>query len=140
DTFTLPVTGTYTVLLDPQGTYTGSTTLSVNNDADMTGTITIGGPSVQVPASGSLVPGENAYLTFSGTSGQSVTVQFTNNTVSSVGVALLDPNNSTVTSNYSGAATFSMQSSSLPSTGTYTIKIDPQGSTTGSMTVTVTTP
>ncbi len=140
DTITLATTGTYTVFIDPQGMATGSIAVSINNAADFTGSITIGGPSVQVPSTGSLVPGQNAYLTFSGTQGLPITVQFSNNTVSWVSVTLLDAGNNTVTSNSSTASSFNMQSSSLPSTGAYTIKIHPQPPNTGSMTVTVTTP
>jgi hypothetical protein len=136
NTFTLAATGTYTVFIDPQGSYTGSVSLSVNNDADLTGAITIGGSSVPV----TLVPGEKAYLTLSGTAGQPITVQFSGNTINPVAATLLDPNNNSVTSTYTGSASFSLQTSSLPSSGTYTIKIDPQGSSSGSMTVTVTTP
>ncbi len=43
---TLPVTGTYTLRIDPQGTATGSMTVTMNDVVDITGSITLGGSAV----------------------------------------------------------------------------------------------
>ncbi len=59
---TIPVTGTYTVLVDPGGTATGSVTLQLNTFSDISGTITIGTP-LTVTTTGI---GQNARYTFSG--------------------------------------------------------------------------
>ena len=141
DTETLAAAGTYQLWVQHNTTNIGSETLQLASvPADFTGSIAIGGAAVQVPTTGSLAAGQNAYLTFSGTAGQAVTVQASNNTISPVYVTLFDPSNNFVTAYYYGGSSFSLHSSSLPSTGTYTIKIDPQGSGAGSMTVTVTSP
>ena len=58
---TLGVTGTYTIYVDALGTATGSVTMSINNDSDVTGTITIDGAAV---ATGTTVAGQDARLSF----------------------------------------------------------------------------
>src|SRR5918911_3643058 len=73
DTKTLPVTGTYTILVDPQGTATGSITLRLYDvPADATAAITPGGPAVTVSTT---VPGQNAQASFTGTAGQRVSLK-----------------------------------------------------------------
>src|SRR5262249_15237673 len=67
DTQTLPVSGSYTVLIDPSGNGTGQTTVNLYNVVDVTGTLTLGGSAVNVSIT---VPGQNASYTFSGTTGQ----------------------------------------------------------------------
>jgi hypothetical protein len=137
DTKTLPATGTYTILVDPNSTNTGSMTLTLYNvPPDITGTVAIGGPAVTVTTT---VPGQNASLTFSGTSGQQVTVRVTGNTMA-VTVKLLKPDGTTLTSSISSASSFNLATQTLPTTGTYTITIDPSGANTGSMNVQVTSP
>src|SRR5262249_45444618 len=68
DTRTLPVGGTYTVLVDAYGTATGSTQVTVYDvPADASATIVPGGAAVTL-ATGT--PGQNAAATFTGTAGQ----------------------------------------------------------------------
>jgi hypothetical protein len=105
--------------------------------ADVAGAVTIGGPAVQVTIT---VPGQNGSLTFNGTSGQQVTVRVTNNTMSTVTVKLLKPDGTTLTSKTSSSSSFNLTTQTLPTTGTYTITIDPSGANTGSMNVSVTSP
>ena len=138
DTITLPTTDTYTVLTDPQTAATGSVTLTLYDVVDYSGTVTVGGSAVTVTLS---TPGQNGTLTFSGTSSQLVTVQMTNNTTGAcVAVALKQPNGSTLTSGSSCGSSFNLSQQTLPTTGTYTITINPSGSGTGSIDVRVTTP
>ena len=85
---TLPVSGSYTVLIDPSGAGTGQTTVNLHNVVDVTGTLTLGGPAVNVSIT---VPGQNASFTFSGTTGQQATVRFSGSTIGCVTVALLKP-------------------------------------------------
>ena len=76
DVVTLPTTGTYTIVVNPDGVATGSLTLALNNvPADYTGTITAGGSAVTVSMPTS---GQNGALTFSGTSGQRISLAGTN--------------------------------------------------------------
>jgi hypothetical protein len=135
DSITLPVTGTYTVLVDPQGTTTGSVTLLLNSFADITGTITIGTSLTATTT----VAGQNARYTFSGTLGQQMSMNLTGNTYTgcnAVVVSILKSNGTSVGS--AGACTSGtgfMDSITLPATDTYTVLVNPQGATTGSVTV-----
>ena len=127
--------GTYTIIVDPWTTATGTVTLTLNDvPADATGTLTVGGPAVTVTTT---VPGQNATPVFGGTSGQSVSVAFTNNTMGTVTVTLLKPDGTSLASVTSSAASFNLPTQTLPVTGTYSIKIDPSGATVGSITVSV---
>ncbi|HKQ05772.1 MAG TPA: LamG-like jellyroll fold domain-containing protein [Blastocatellia bacterium] len=138
DATSLPVTGTYTILVDPFDLYTGNMTLTLYDvPADVSGTITVGGSSVSVTAT---TPGQNAQLTFSGTSGQQVTVSLTSNTLGNLPVTLFKPDGTILTSTSSGSSSFSLATQTLPTTGTYTILIDPRNANTGSVSVTVTSP
>jgi YD repeat-containing protein len=139
DVQTLPDAGTYTLKVDP-GPYTGSCTLNLYNvPADATGTTSIGGTGVVVTTS---TPGQNAQLTFSGTSGQSISltassVTYTGNTL----ITLYNPDGSVLTTGYvnpGGNVVFS--GITLAQTGTQKLYIDPSLADTGHMTLQVTTP
>ena len=134
---TLPVTGTYSILVDPQITYTGSMTLTLYDVVDFTGSTTVGGAAVTVTLNAA---GQNGQVTFSGTSSQQVTVHVTSNTIAGVTVRLLKPDGSQLTSSFSSSSSFNLTQMTLPTTGTYTIVIDPSGSNTGSLDVSVTSP
>lgn len=137
DQATLPVPGTYTILVDPRALNTGSMTLTLFDATDITGTITIGGPAVTVTTAR---PGQNARLTFSGTAGQQATVRLAGNTIGTTTVTLLNPDGTTLTSATSNLDTFTLTTQTLPATGTYTVSIDPGGTRTGNLSVTVTSP
>ena len=133
----LPVTGTYTIVVDPLASSIGSMVITLYDASDLTGAITIGGAAVSVS---STVPGRNTRLTFDATAGQQLTAHVTNNSMQCLIVSLLQPGGASITSNSSGSSSFNLTSQSLPATGTYTINIDPCGSVTGGLSVTVTTP
>jgi YD repeat-containing protein len=137
DTATLTQTGTYNIFIDPQSNKTGGVTVQVNNDADVTGTLTIGGSAITFTTA---IPGQNALYTFSGNSGQSVTVHLTSNSFGVTTVSLLSTTGSTLTTTSTSASSFNLASQTLSTTGTYTVKLDPSGSNTGSITVNVTSP
>ena len=61
DHVTLPVAGTYTLVLDPIGMWTGTASLAAYTFTDVTGPIVPNGRSVPVPIAW---PGQNARLTF----------------------------------------------------------------------------
>jgi hypothetical protein len=86
------------------------------------------------------VPGENGNITFSGTSGQLVTVRIVGSTFSCVTVALVKPDGTNLTSTFTCGGTFNLAQQTLPTTGTYTIKVDPNSSSIGSANVSVTNP
>jgi hypothetical protein len=136
DTQTLATTGTYTLWVSHYLTYVGSETLQLYNVVDATGTATVGGSAVTVTIT---TPGQNASITFTGTSGQQVTVHITNNAIGYMTVSLRDTNNNTLTSN-GGSGSFNLATQTLSTTGTYTIFIDPSGAITGTVSVNVTSP
>jgi len=138
DTTSLVATGTHAVTVNLSEANTGSVTLTMYDvPADTTGTVTINGGTVGVTLS---TPGQNGSLTFSGTSGQLVTVRVTNNTMSTTTVKLLKPDGSQLTSSTSPLGSFNLAQQTLPVTGTYTVVVDPSQWNTGSMNVAVTNP
>jgi len=129
----LPVGGTYKVVVDPQSSYYGSVTVGLYVvPADTTGTLTLGTP-LTISTS---VPGHNATRTFTGTAGQRVSFNFTNVTMPSVKVIVKAPNGSTVLQDTFGTDGDFVDPRTLPVAGTYTVTIDPQGASTGNVTLT----
>ncbi len=138
DTKTCPVNGTYTVLVDPVNANTGSLTLTLYDvPADDSDTTTVNGSGVTVSTT---VPGQNAEVTFSGTSTQQVTVRLTSNSLGLITVKLLKPDGTTLTQHSSSSTNFNLLQQTLPTTGTYKVVVDPSGMNTGSITVAVTNP
>lgn len=138
DTQTLVTTGTYKILVDPTGSNTGAATLTLYDvPPDVGGTLSPGGGGVSVSVG---TPGQNASPTFAGTAGQQVTVRVTGNTMSTVTVRLLRPDGTQMATATSSAASFNLSTQTLPSTGTYTVSINPSAANTGGLTLTVTTP
>ncbi len=139
DTMTLPTDGTYTMVIAPNNGVWGAVTASPYSvPADFSATATVGGPSVTAMLP---VPGQNGIVTFSGTAGQSVTVQLSGNSICTVNVSLLPPGGGNpLTSASSCNSTFSLPSQTLATSGTHTILFDPQAAATGKITVAVTSP
>jgi hypothetical protein len=138
--FTTAVGGTYTLKIDPRQWYAGSVTATVYDvSADQAGTITAGTPLALTFAAGNA--GQNATETFSGTAGQKVSLNVTNvtvgaNTISGTKVTVLKPDATVlVAATDVGTNGKFIEPVSLPTTGTYTIKVDPQGANTGGMTL-----
>jgi YD repeat-containing protein len=135
---TLSQTGTYTVNLNatamnptswPSG---GSVTVTVYSvPADVTGTITPSGSAVTANIT---TPGQKAKLTFSGTAGQSVSLNLTSVTITSSTVSILNPDGTTLTSTGVSTSGAFITPQTLPSTGTYTISLSPYSIDTGNMT------
>jgi hypothetical protein len=105
--------------------------------ADDTKTLTVNGGSDTLTTT---MPGQNAQETFAGTARQQVTVHLTSNSMGSTTVRLLKPDASVLTSKTSSASSFDLTKQTLPTTGTYTIDVDPGGTNVGSITVSVTSP
>ena len=133
DTQTLASADTYTILVDPWDTAVGSLAVTLYDvPADAAGTITVGGSPLTLTTT---VPGQNAKPTFSGTANQQISVAFTNNTMGTVTATLLKPDGTSLTSSTSSASSFTLATQTLPTTGTYSVKIDPSGPNTGSIAV-----
>lgn len=139
DSQILPVSGTYAILIDPVSIFTGSVTIRLYNTPDVTGTITIDGAAVTTPAL--TIPGRRARYTFTGTAGNWVNLGLTAVTISSSTVSMLKPDGTTLVSTSIGTSGGSLDpTTTLPTTGTYTIVVDPTGLATGAMTLTLTSP
>src|ERR671919_84759 len=140
DMKTLPVSGTYRIFVDPQGTVTGSMVVTLYDvPADAVVAATPGGPSVSV---GTTVPGQNAKATFTGSAGQRVSVKMTNvtigtSTTAGSKVSLLKPDGTVLVPAINVGTRGGFLEATLPAAGTYSVFIDPQTSSTGSMTLTL---
>jgi YD repeat-containing protein len=139
DLAALTVTGTYTVLIDPNGVGTGSTTLWLSSE--VSGTITPGGAAVPVSV---VRPGQRVWLTFSGTAGHRVSLNVTAVTVSQAVVSILNPDGSVLgawpsqsTKTVYAPGTAFLDPNSLGTTATYSVLVDPATTATGNMTVTL---
>ncbi len=138
DVQTLATTGTYTLWVQHSGTGVGNERLQLYDvPPDVTASATIGGPTVPISTT---KPGQNAYVTFSGTSGHNVTVNLTSGTYPNAGcnITLTDPNGAGVWANTCYGDTNTIGPTTLGSTGTFTLFINPQGTATGGLTVQLT--
>jgi YD repeat-containing protein len=134
---TLTTTGTHTVKVDPSTTNTGTAVVTLYSvPANLSGSLTINGSAATAAIT---APGQNGTYTFSGTASQAVTVRVTNNTMG-VTVRLVKPDGNTLTQSISGSANFNLSQQILPTSGTYSVEIDPSGTNTGSLDVEVTSP
>ena len=130
DAQTLPVSGTYRVFVDPASASTGSLNLALYNAPDVNDAIAIGETkTITVP-----VVGQRANVIFNGTAGQTVGLNMTNPTMS-VQVSVWKPDGSGLIG--ATSAPGFIQMANLPATGAYTFLVDPQGTATGNLTLTV---
>ena len=133
DPVKLPVGGTYKVVVDPQSSYYGSVTVGLYNvPADTTGSMALGAGTTITTT----VPGQNATRTFSGTANQRLSFNFTGVTMPSVKVIVRAPSGTAIMQDTLGTAGDFVEPRTLPATGTYTVTIDPQQASTGSVTLT----
>jgi RHS repeat-associated protein len=136
DVNTLPTAGTYSIFVDPTGPRTGSITLTLTSvPADPSVPITVDGAPVTHTIT---AKGQNANSTFTGSVGQRVFVNVTGNTISVVTVRLQKPDGTTLDSTTTGSSTSYIDLNTLPTAGTYTLLVDPNGTATGSITLTLT--
>jgi YD repeat-containing protein len=133
DIDTLPDTGTFTIVVDPEGPFGfslgGATTasLTLTLSETITGSITTGGASVPVVIDR---PGQDARLTFEGTAGQRPTLRVTNVSLDigltiPKGITVLDAGGTIITSTALFAPESEITIGPLPVTGTYTIRVNP---------------
>jgi subtilisin family serine protease len=141
DAKTLPVAGTYVILIDPQSNAVGEATLTLYDvPPDAAASIVPGGSAVTVAMTAT---GQNGRLTFSGTAGRRISLRLTNvsigpSTSSSAKISISTPAGTTLVSPaYFGTSGGYVDVTALPATGTYTILIDPQSNATGSATATL---
>jgi YD repeat-containing protein len=112
----LPISGTYTIGVQAGG----SGTLTVGLTQDISQTITSA-----TPITLSMVAGQKAQLTFTGSVGQTATVQASSNGIGWAPLSLVNPSGSTLATNTSNATSFFLTPQSLSTTGTYSIVVGP---------------
>jgi VWD domain-containing protein len=138
DTTTLVATRSYAIVLDPPVDATGSVTVRLSVVQDQQQAITLDGGAVLATVT---QPGAQSLLTFTGTAGQLVTVDGTGGTAVLVGcggLLLRNANGGTIDLGCIKAdGTATMGPTKLPTTGTYTIALDPQARATGSISLRV---
>lgn len=135
DAATLPTSGTYKIVVDPQQADSGHMTLTAWDATDATTSVTPSASGGSASLS-TTVPGENMAFTFSGTAGE--VVAFQEGYPSSVPnyISLRKPDGTNLTGpTYAGPLGYSWTDKvTLPTTGTYTVYSDPTGTATSSST------
>jgi hypothetical protein len=137
DTTPLPGPGTYSLFINPAGSFTGSVTITLYDvPPDFSGAISPGGAAVSASMT---VPGQNGQLSFSGTTGQRVSVAASGSTIKTWYLTVRNPDGSKLvgTGGLLTGSTFAIDTTPLPGPGTYTLFIDPAGSFTGSVNLTL---
>ena len=141
DTGPVPITGTYTVVINPAAASAGSLTLTLS--AEIAGSIAMGGSPVSISITR---PGQKARLTFSGTATQRVSLNITGVTVSgTASVALHNPNGTPISGfpnwsqmNFSGPGSGFLGTYTLATTQpAYAVYLSPNGTGTAAATFTL---
>lgn len=133
DQKTLASSGSYSVLVDPRSTNTGSMTVTLVDATDVTSTIAIGGSATVTTTR----PGQNARLAFTAAAGRQVSVQIASGAVAG-DVSILNPDGSILAApSFAGASGSFIDQKTLPSSGPHTILVDPRSTNTGSVTLTL---
>lgn len=139
DTLTLPDNGIYTILVDPYLWSTGQAKLRLYNvPGDATVPATLGGSAVTVTTT---APGQNGVVTFSATAGQRIAAKITGATFVDGYAWLRDPSGSNIAGPaYASSGSPGFLEAVAPTTGTYSVLLDPHYDTIGSATVTLFAP
>ncbi|MEV4365344.1 hypothetical protein, partial [Nonomuraea sp. NPDC049625] len=131
----LPVAGTYTVEFDPQDGNVGKLTAQLYSITHLSGNVTVGGAASSLTTT---TPGQNGTWSFSGTSGQLVSFNFTDASfANSTGaqVTVKKPDGAVlVAATYCGRNCF-LDPVALPATGTYTVEFNPRDEQVGKLTL-----
>jgi YD repeat-containing protein len=137
DTVNVALAGTYQIVVDPQGAATGSVSVSINNDADVTGSITIDGATV---TKATALAGRDIRLSFTGTAGKKIVVYATSVTNPAANVAIVNPDLTTQSgqlsiNNNPAGQTFFLDTHTLVTAGTYQLWVQHIRSGFGSVTL-----
>jgi hypothetical protein len=134
DTKMLPVSGTYSVVVDPTSADTGDISLQLYDvPADAGGAI-----AAETPLASPLaVPGRNASYTFNGTAGNRVAIDVSSNTFDSVKVGVRKPDGTfLIPAGTIMLADGFLDTKTLPVSGVYRVTVDPVDNATGNLTLT----
>ncbi|GIJ78794.1 hypothetical protein SAMN05443287_11658 [Micromonospora phaseoli] len=132
-----PTAGAYSVLIDSQGSATGQVVVTAYDvPADVTVRAAADGSAVSVTTA---VPGQNATVEVLGTAGQRLSVAVSGSTYGASGlqVGFRRPDGMTLVSGQLVSGSRFFDQFVLPSTGTYSIFIDPAKGATGKVDVAV---
>jgi hypothetical protein len=133
DMVTLSADDTYSIVVDANATYTGSTTLTLYNvPADPTAALTSGNPGTLTTTT----PGQNASFTFNGTAGWNLSLRLSSVSTPVLNIIVKNPDGTTLMPALGVVGSKWIEPLDLAQTGTYTIKIDPQSFAKGSQTLT----
>ncbi|MDR7321958.1 MULTISPECIES: hypothetical protein [Catenuloplanes] len=134
DVRSLPADGRYTLLVDPDGSHTGSITVRVHDvPADAVVTAVPGGDPVSLTTT---VPGQNAFADFAVSRGDRTFIQLTGGTFGNAPAYLRDPSGVDLAL-FQCASGCAFDAGPAALDGVYRIALDPQGAETGGITVTV---
>lgn len=129
---TLTETGIHTIAIDPSNAWTGTVGMTLY-DVPADASASLSNPGSQSLSIGT--PGQNGTLTFSGTAGQDLRLEATSLSISEAYLRVKKPDGSDLLGQsylYTSGQAWNL--STLPTTGTYTVVLDPLGSLTGSAT------
>lgn len=139
DLRTIATAGSYTITVDPQGSFAGTVGYTLYRPAaDATKTVTAAPPTSTTIAT--TVPGQNAKITFTGTSGRAYPIAFSGfaTTLGSIRASVTGPGASTtqiVAPTTITSAGGSIKTPVLSASGTYTLVVDPVNAAYGGATV-----
>jgi YD repeat-containing protein len=133
----LPTSGTYTVVVDPYGSYEGQITLAVYDVVDVTGPLTFG----EAVNASLTTPGQRGVWTFSGSANQRVSTAIGASTMGNCALiwhkfTILNPDGTPLGSISNLCAGATVEPVVLPTVGVYTVVVDPYRSYTGQVAVT----
>jgi hypothetical protein len=132
DTQTLDQTGTWSIVVDPSGTTTGTAMVQAFQDADQVLPITLNGAPVGV----NLGPGQRGFYTFTGAIGQQISAQVTSSTFpgcSAFSLSLIRPDSSQLGNPISSCnASAFLDSTTLDQNGTWSFLFQPSDGSGGS--------
>jgi YD repeat-containing protein len=129
---TLPASGTYSVLIDPYALNTGSMTVTLS--AELTLPIAIDGAPVPL----TIMPGQTARVGFAGQPGQRLSLGITSVTLAGSYVSVYKPDGAILISRtWIATAGGAIDMPPLPSAGTFVIVVEPNGTNSGNMTLTL---
>jgi von Willebrand factor type D domain/Effector protein len=136
DGFLLPSNGEYNIFVDPSGGAVGQITLKVSLSQDQVIPATVGGPAVTATIA---APGDQAQVSFTVTAGQKVFVDATNVSLPDQcgALELNGPGNDDLALGCIADKSGYIDGLVLPTSGNYTISINPSGESTGSATITL---
>ena len=126
----LPTTGTYSIVVDPGNGATGNIQLRPTSATDQNGTITLDGPAVSATIGQS---GASLTFTFAGNAGQKVFLDIPSTTLPDDcgALALRGPTSNEIVGGCIINGSGSIDGTVLPTTGTYSIVVDPGGDVKG---------